>query len=693
MRLEDMLKNVSGITNKVIKENCWEGQFNVLEGIQVLQSKINEVITAINDGIIKGDKGDTPNVQVGETTTLDPNSKAIVTQTGDMLNPILNFGIPKGDKGDKGDTGKASESIQDEVVGKDTCWSSEKTVGYVDNMFNSLQDVKGVKYSTDKEYLIATGSKNGVVKDLKVYGKSLVNIYDTKRKPFDTSGNSGQVIITNNDVSIVNPTSYRYARFYSIIPFNPSNTYTFIIDVLENTTNSSGIFIETNNGTGMNSTEIRLKTGLNVFKLSGISELSNSFRLFIGSAQTATCKISRKIVVLEGDHTQNTPSYFEGIASVGNGNGIEVLCTNGNILNKDKLLSISTTVFPTIKNNGFEVDYSSVISIPYYEVRCIKNMLLNLDVIKKGSGDIIVRGYKNVEDIKTSSNFTFSKGISLTGNITGIQIPIGTNFIAFQRGNASTGLVEIDNIMITFDSSTVKYISHLEDKKPILFKDTDNTWKPVTELRGLDLNNCDTIEQHSDGKHYLHVRTGTRVLNGSEGWTQQGTNDALTLRCAFVDSLCNGKNTVVSDKFSKINIVGMSDVEGVFINSDRGINLFILKSKLETQDVNGFKKYLQNNNVTVIYRLFEEKVYEVNPLDLESFENETMILFKYGVVSGSSEFYIDSNLGSITLENMKRLSRIENEIYQVKKVVLNGDYRSLAYSTYPEDFKEVGKHE
>ena len=81
MRLEDMLKNVSGITNRVIKENCWEGQFNVLEGIQVLQSKINEIILAINNGIIKGDKGDTPNVQVGKTTTLEPGNNASVTQT------------------------------------------------------------------------------------------------------------------------------------------------------------------------------------------------------------------------------------------------------------------------------------------------------------------------------------------------------------------------------------------------------------------------------------------------------------------------------------------------------------------------------------------------------------------------------------------------------------------------------------
>lgn len=44
MDLKHKLKNISGITNSTIKSNWWDGQYNVLEGLQAIQSKINEVI-------------------------------------------------------------------------------------------------------------------------------------------------------------------------------------------------------------------------------------------------------------------------------------------------------------------------------------------------------------------------------------------------------------------------------------------------------------------------------------------------------------------------------------------------------------------------------------------------------------------------------------------------------------------------
>ena len=42
-------------------------------------------------------------VSVGTTTTLPAGSNATVTNSGTGTDPILNFGIPKGDKGDTGD--------------------------------------------------------------------------------------------------------------------------------------------------------------------------------------------------------------------------------------------------------------------------------------------------------------------------------------------------------------------------------------------------------------------------------------------------------------------------------------------------------------------------------------------------------------------------------------------------------------
>lgn len=51
----------------------------------------------------KGDAGTTPRITVGTVTTLSPGASATVTRTGTDAQPILNFGIPKGDTGNAGD--------------------------------------------------------------------------------------------------------------------------------------------------------------------------------------------------------------------------------------------------------------------------------------------------------------------------------------------------------------------------------------------------------------------------------------------------------------------------------------------------------------------------------------------------------------------------------------------------------------
>lgn len=58
----------------------------------------------------KGDTGGTPNLQIGNVTTLDNGSNATASITGTVENPLLNLGIPKGAKGDKGDTASSGGS-------------------------------------------------------------------------------------------------------------------------------------------------------------------------------------------------------------------------------------------------------------------------------------------------------------------------------------------------------------------------------------------------------------------------------------------------------------------------------------------------------------------------------------------------------------------------------------------------------
>ena len=58
-------------------------------------------VTNGEDGMI----GATPNIQIGTVQTLEPGQNATASMTGTPENPLLNIGIPKGDKGDPGESG------------------------------------------------------------------------------------------------------------------------------------------------------------------------------------------------------------------------------------------------------------------------------------------------------------------------------------------------------------------------------------------------------------------------------------------------------------------------------------------------------------------------------------------------------------------------------------------------------------
>ena len=57
-----------------------------------------------------GPAGATPNIQIGTVQTLEPGQQATASMTGTPENPVLNLGIPKGEKGDPGEDAESGES-------------------------------------------------------------------------------------------------------------------------------------------------------------------------------------------------------------------------------------------------------------------------------------------------------------------------------------------------------------------------------------------------------------------------------------------------------------------------------------------------------------------------------------------------------------------------------------------------------
>lgn len=64
----------------------------------------------------QGETGATPDIQIGTVTTLDAGENATASMTGTAAAPLLNLGIPKGEKGDKGDAASTSNFLPGAVV-------------------------------------------------------------------------------------------------------------------------------------------------------------------------------------------------------------------------------------------------------------------------------------------------------------------------------------------------------------------------------------------------------------------------------------------------------------------------------------------------------------------------------------------------------------------------------------------------
>lgn len=90
-----------------------------------------------------GQTGATPNIQIGTVQTLDPGQQATASMSGTAENPLLNLGIPKGEKGDSDGAIGANKVLSDssEWINGNFIYQNEKSV-----IFDILQNRITTKY-------------------------------------------------------------------------------------------------------------------------------------------------------------------------------------------------------------------------------------------------------------------------------------------------------------------------------------------------------------------------------------------------------------------------------------------------------------------------------------------------------------------------------------------------------------------
>ncbi|MCU9808111.1 hypothetical protein LEQ06_07985 [Paraclostridium sp. AKS46] len=549
------------------------------------------------------------------------------------------------------------------TVSKSLASTVQANTEEISKINNTIADIQGLKesqdfeYETDKGYLVCKDTQNGVVKDLKLSGRSLVNLIKSKvALPFTktyTATDSSYISISEFGSTFVIGDYFTFVYDVDVTQFDPSNTGISRVFLQPKITYSDGYVAY------KTLQEIKQigNLSINTFvgcKRDGVS--ISKIEMGVGASHcTCTVKIN-SVMLFSSDESQNKLTHFEGIASVGNGNEIEVLSRkeDGNLFDINKFAITSGSGTIDILNGTYSTQANT-----NNHARIKINVEPNTKYICDcDSGNKPFQFRFRDENQSMITSLTSPRGVNRN-----YEINTGNNkviyFELFHSELDSGFSITFSNIYFGKSSGFNGYEPMKQDKKPILFKDADNTWKPVTNLRGIDENNCDVIENES-----IKIKTIESTINGLENIiiaddTLPNTT-MFAIQNYFTNNLIGLQGVGICNSLPYKNIYSKDEV-GIFATSSNGtVYIRVNKKSLES-----FKNEIKLNNIVFITTLNKEKVYEINPIFPNSYENETMISFGSGSIAPHASWKITSSLPNFVQNIEDRVCRLENDAYKV----------------------------
>ena len=538
----------------------------------------------------------------------------------------------------------------------------------INNLNKELDRVKKLEESTvstvttESDFTTVKATSNGYFEDVKLEGKTLVNLAPKYSIKWTHSGTWLSTFLTGTKNPVTND-NYKVVQ-----DLKPNTEYTVVVNVKTNTQSGNINLNNYQQNTCVFKDSMYIKPsdiGVKTFKVKTVESFdhispSNMVVLRSQSAGISNGEtLIEDIMILEGDHTQNPPSgYIEGLKSVGEDTDeIVVSSVNENLL---KPLHTGQNI-QYLKNVTFENDYS----INYYAE-------------KWGSGFTVevlgvVQGETYVVKCDSASNGGF-RGVSGSALATSNDVPMSSGRVEVVATSSGKGLIRFKNAIelgnISFKNLRVvkkgsdeAFKPQTSDKKRLLYYNNETqTWeKPI-------LREWDSIEKHSDGKYYYHQRSGEVVLNGSvdEKWVKNvnisnGNYAFMHLQGQQIKP-SNSMSDFICDK---LVVRSYNVASGECISKYTNGTELVIKvtaSKLSTQDVNGFKQWLQANNVTVVYQLAQEKVYECTNIDLITYANETNYIVESGVLSPKTTLKVHNNISNVVSLLQKKVSLLESNM-------------------------------
>lgn len=541
----------------------------------------------------------------------------------------------------------------------------------INNLNKELDRVKKLEESTvstvttESDFTTVEATSNGYFEDVKLEGRTLVNLcthlYDQKHN---------SVIDKGSALNYTKHPHYTQCDFKLLQNLKQNTTYTVVLNV---TNFVEGMSLQVNfykydEWIVCSNTEYVRNKGVHTVLLTTNENIADHIRIGKMNDEVENLDeyttLSKDIIILEGDHTQNPPNgYIEGLKSVGDGIdevSVKSVKGDGNLIDLNNAHSKKCII-----SNGSIVGTSEYNDIQFY-VYLEKGMqyFFNSDGSHDVNGNIMHGMQKNynasatlqiVKDLKTKP-FAF---IGDTGFYT-LHIP---NF---------RGIVK--DIQLVKGTTPKTYTPHQSDKKRLLYYNEETqTWeKPI-------LREWDSIEKHANGKYYYHKRSAEVVLNGSENWLKTSSqptsgNHSRFIITNFPKDVVQALTVVICDKYNNQKLFNESSV-GIYV--DKNINITV-DGVVEVEE---FKNNLNTNNVTVVYQLAQEKVYECTNIDLITYANETNYIVNSGAISPKTTLKVHSNISNVVSLLQKKVSLLESNVKASQEVqdmmILETDMRML----------------
>ena len=412
---------------------------------------------------------------------------------------------------------------------------------YVYRLKEELTD-KLVPIKTSRTLTKLENSQNGYLFDVVVKGRTLVNLLPNTNKWSTTQRDGTTITKDNNKISWkVTKELKDHSMAYAYVPnIKTSTTYTLIADIEKNTLDKDFVLLDGYSEINIPTNHITLakgETGRKVVTITTKSILKDPRVCSYVYKGTSTGElVISNIMLLEGDHTKNTPDYFEGIKSVGEVNYQANNYTSNNLIEKMESGSID-------KNTGKYIEETEWFRSNKINIKTNTNYTITLDkdvwgyvyYYDNGSYVNYVRGeFKKSYTFRTSS----SSECIIVANTNSVQLIEEIKEVDYKEGKyVGKNLFNLKDYSLSY-SQNLATVSYLNNGIKVTNKSTtvngfvsiqEIKLKPNTNYRlSVDILNKGTQKDGALGR----VRIYDPQSNESIGYTQGGTLNSKIRRSA-----------------------------------------------------------------------------------------------------------------------------------------------------------------